>query len=133
MPTNPIAIMGIAPAGKAILTLAGVTSPASGMNGALQFAGLVNGLPAWSTDGTLTAGAGNVIVQYNGTAWTVTRSSDYSATKTSAATTPDGLTSWTVGTGTGSPTLTATALAAPSAIQATYTYAAPTAPVAIQA
>jgi hypothetical protein len=125
--------MGIAPSGKVIITLAGVTTPSSGINGDLQFAGLVLGLPAWSTNGTLTAGSGNVIVQYNGTAWTVTHSSTYSATKTSAATDPVGLTSWTVGTGAGSPTLTAKALVIPTEIQAEYVASTPTAPVAIQA
>ena len=132
MPTAPTPIAGNFPAGKQVLTLAGVSSPASGINGPLQFAGLLNGLPVWSTNGTQTAGAGNVIVSYNGTAWRVVHTTTYSASKTSSALTPDGLTTWTVGTGTGSPTLTAAAQAAPAAVQATHAYAAPTNPTAIQ-
>lgn len=127
-PAAPVPVFGNFPAGKQILTLAGVSDPASGINGDLWFAGLLNGLPAWSTNGSLVAGAGNVIVTYNGTAWTVTHASTYSATKTSAALTPDGLTSWTVGTGTGSPTLTAKALVAPAAVQAGGQPSAPSAP-----
>jgi len=74
-----------------------------------------------------------VIVSYDGSNWTVVHTTTYSATKASAATTPDGLTAWTVGTGSGSPTLTVTALAAPGQVVSTFYYAAPTAPVKIQA
>ena len=80
--------------------------------------GLILGLPAWSTDGTQTAGASNTIAEYTGTAWKVSRGSSYSATKTSAAATPDGLTSWTVGTGVGGPTIAAFAVPTPPVITA---------------
>jgi hypothetical protein len=130
-PAAPTPVFGNFPAGKQILTLAGVSDPASGINGDLWFAGLLNGLPAWSTNGSLVAGAGNVIASSNGTAWTVTHASTYSATKTSEALTPDGLTSWTVTTGTGSPTLVAKALDAPASVQAGGQPSAPSAPAVV--
>lgn len=108
------AVFEPAPSGKAMLTISGVTT--SGINGNVIYCGLILDKPAWSTDGTQTAGASNTIVEYTGTAWKVSRGSSYSATKTSAATTPDGLTTWTVGTGTGSPTIAAFAVAAPPVI-----------------
>lgn len=109
------AVFEPAPTGKAMLTISGVST--SGINGNVIYCGLIAGKPAWSTDGTQTAGASNTIVEYvSGTSWKVSRGSSYSATKVSAAATPDGLTSWTVGTGTGSPTIAAFAVAAPPVI-----------------
>jgi len=105
-----------APAGKQALTIASAVT--AGVNGVVFYAGLIQGQPCWSTNGTQTAGAGNVIVEYTGTAWKVSLSSSYSATKTSAATSPEGLTTWTVGTGSGSPTITAAAQTAPPVITA---------------
>lgn len=110
------AIFEPAPAGKGLLAISGVST--SGVNGQVVYAGLIQNRPAWSTNGTQTAGAANVIVEYTGTAWKVSLGSAYSATKTSGATTPDGLTAWTVGTGTGSPTLAAFTAATPPVVTA---------------
>lgn len=115
-PSAPGAVFEPAPAGKAMLTISGVTT--AGVNGNVIYCGLILGLPAWSSNGTQTAGAGNTIVEYTGTQWKTSRGSSYSATKTSAAATPDGLTAWTVGTGTGGPTIAAFAVATPPAITA---------------
>lgn len=119
-PGSPPAAAGAvyepAPAGKAVLTISSVTTEA--INGQVRYCGLIKSNPAWSTDGTQTAGASNTIVEHTGTAWKVARGSSYSATKTSAADTPDGLTSWTVGTGDGSPTIAASAAPTPPAITA---------------
>jgi hypothetical protein len=105
-----------APAGKSALVISGVST--SGVNGAVTYCGLILGKPAWSSDGTQTAGASNTIAEYTGTAWKVSRGASYSATKTSAAATPDGLTSWTVGTGSGSPVIAAFAVPTPPVITA---------------
>ena len=100
-----------------MLAISGVST--SGINGNVFYAGLIAGKPAWSTDGSQTAGAGNTIVEYiSGTSWKVSRGTSYSATKVSGAATPDGLTSWTVGTGTGSPGLAAAAAPTPNVITA---------------
>ena len=116
-PAAPGAIHENAPAGKSVLTISGVST--SGINGIVIYAGLIAGKPAWSTDGSQTVGASNTIVEYiSGTSWKVSRSTSYSATKVSAAAEPDGLTSWTVGTGTGSPALAATAAPTPPVITA---------------
>jgi len=115
-PSAAGAVFEPAPAGKAMLTISGVTT--SGVNGNVIYCGLILGKPAWSSDGTQTAGASNTIAEYTGTAWKVSRGSSYSATKTSAAATPDGLTSWTVGIGVGGPTIAAFAVATPPAITA---------------
>lgn len=113
-PSAAAVIYEAAPVGKSILTIGGVST--SGINGNVFYAGLIQGKAAWSTDGTQTAGASNTIVEHTGTAWKVSRGSSYTATKTSSASTPEGLTSWTVGTGTGSPTVAAASAAEPPAI-----------------
>lgn len=105
-----------APAGKAALTLSGITT--AGVNGLVVYCGLITGKPAWSSDGTQTAGASNTIVEHTGTAWKISRGTAYSATKTSAAADPAGLTAWTVGTGSGSPTVAAFSAPTPPAITA---------------
>lgn len=119
-PGSPPAAAGAvfepAPAGKSVLVISGVST--SGINGQVIYCGLIASKPAWSTDGTQTAGASNTIAEYTGTAWKVSRGSSYSATKTSAATSPDGLTSWTVGTGSGSPVIVALAVPTPPVITA---------------
>lgn len=116
-PSAPGAIYEKAPDGKAVLVISGVST--SGINGSVVYAGLIAGKPAWSTDGSQTAGAANTIVEYiSGTSWKVSRGSSYSATKVSAAASPDGLTTWTVGTGTGSPTIAAASAPTPPAITA---------------
>lgn len=115
-PAAPNAVFAPAPAGKATLVISGVAT--SGVNGSVIYCGLILGQPAWSSDGTQVAGAGNTIAEYTGTAWKVSRGSSYSATKTSAAASPDGLTSWTVGTGSGSPTIAAFAVPTPPVITA---------------
>jgi hypothetical protein len=100
-----------------MLVISGVTT--AGVNGNVIYCGLIAGRPAWSSNGTQTAGAANTIVEYiSGTSWKVSRGSSYSATKVSAAATPDGLTAWTVGTGTGSPGIAAFAVPTPPAITA---------------
>jgi hypothetical protein len=97
-----------------LLAISGVST--AGVNGQVVYAGLIQNRPAWSTNGTQTAGAANVIVEYIGTAWKVSLGSAYSATKISASATPDGLTSWIVGTGTGSPTVAAFTAGTPPAV-----------------
>jgi hypothetical protein len=116
-PAAARAVFEPAPAGKSTLIISGVST--AGINGRVIYCGLIANKPAWSTDGTQTAGASNTIVEYiSGTSWKVSRGSSYSATKVSAAAAPDGLTSWTVGTGTGSPTIAAFAVPTPPAITA---------------
>jgi hypothetical protein len=116
-PSAPGAIYEKAPDGKAVLAISGVST--SGINGSVIYCGLIAGKPAWSTNGTQTAGASNTIVEYiSGTSWKVSRGSSYSATKVSAAAAPDGLTAWTVGTGTGSPTIAAASAPTPPVITA---------------
>lgn len=109
-PASAGAIYEPAPAGKQVLNISGVST--GGANGPVIYAGLNDGKAAWSTDGTLVSGASNTIVKSDSGVWSVARGSSYSATKTSAAATPDGLTAWTVGTGTGSPSLAAATVSA---------------------
>jgi hypothetical protein len=114
-PAAPAQVFAPAPAGKAALVISGVTT--AGINGYLIYCGLIAGKPAWSTDGTQTAGDSNTIVEYiSGTSWKVSRASSYSATKVSAAATPDGLTAWTIGIGSGQPTIAALAVRNPPGI-----------------
>lgn len=103
-----------APAGKSVLLISGVTT--GGVNGYVHYAGRVNNYPAWSSNGSLTPGAANVIVTSNGgVAWGVTLNAGvtYLATKSSGATTPDGLTDWTVTPGLGSPVIAVATVQAP--------------------
>lgn len=104
------------PAGKAVLQISGTLT--SGVAGVVKYAGLNAGTPAWSTDGTLTAGASNVIVKKDAGVLSISLGSSYSATKTSDATDPVGLTGWTIGTGTGQPTVAAFATPIPPVITA---------------
>ena len=113
-PTAPRAVFAPAPAGKQSLVISGVTT--AGINGAVIYAGLQAEKAAWSTDGTLIPGSANTIVEHTGGAWKVSRGSSFSATKTSSAATPEGLTAWTVGTGTGSPVIAAGSVGAPPAV-----------------
>lgn len=104
-----------APSGKQTLVISG--SLTAGVAGTVVYAGLINGVPCWSTNGTQTAGAGNVIVEYTGTQWKISLSSSYAAVKTSASTSgPEGLTTWTVTPGTGSPTVAAGGVVAPPVV-----------------
>lgn len=106
-PAAPAAPFEPAPAGKNLLLISGVST--AGVNGYLRYAGRFNNYPAWSTDGTQVSGPANAILNYNGTTtWWLVMGSTYSVSKVSAAATPDGLTSWTIGLGTGSPVITAT-------------------------
>ena len=114
--SSPTPVFIPAPAGKQTLTITGATT--SGVNGTLRYAGSNAGKVAWSTDGTLTPGSSNVIMQYNGTQWVLSLGSTYSATKTSGADDPVGLATWTLGTGTGQPTVAAGSVAAPPIITA---------------
>lgn len=126
-PTAPGAIYEPAPVGKAVLAITGVAT--AGVNGSLIYAGLNDAKPAWSSDGTLTAGASNTICKSDAGTWSLSRGSAYAATKVSAAATPDGLTTWTVGTGSGSPILAAAAVAAAAVVfTAPAAGAAPAAP-----
>jgi hypothetical protein len=109
MPSAPVKIFAPAPAGLEALVISGVAT--SGVNGRLAYAGLKGGYPAWSSDGSQVAGAANAIAEYTGTQWKLSLGSAYSALKTSAAATPVALTSWTVGTGSGSPTVAAATVA----------------------
>jgi hypothetical protein len=117
-PAAPSAVFAPAPAGKAALAISGVAT--AGINGNVIYCGLINNKPAWSTDGSQTAGAANTIVESDngGTSWLVRRGTSYSAQKTSAAASPDGLTSWTVIIGSGSPTIAAFAVPTPPVITA---------------
>lgn len=109
------AVFEPSPEGKSVLTISGVST--SGINGSVIYCGLIAGKPAWSTDGTQEISVQNTLVQYiSGTTWNVLRSGIYSATKASAAATPDGLTAWTVGTGSGSPVIAAASAIAPPVI-----------------
>ena len=116
MPANPVIITSLAPTGLGILTLTGAST--AGVAGNVRYAGLILGAPAWSSDGSQTAGAANVIVEYTGTAWKVSLGAAYLATKTSGAADPTGLTAWTVTTGTGSPVVAAGVLSPPPIITA---------------
>lgn len=112
--TPPKQIYAPPPAGVETLSITGAVT--AGVNGVLKYAGLNNEKPAWSSDGTIVAGASNTICEYTGTAWKISRSSVYTALKTSAAANPVGLTTWTVTPGSGSPVVAASAVAAPSAV-----------------
>jgi hypothetical protein len=105
-----------APAGKAALVITGAST--GGVNGTVVYCGLVNGKPAWSNDASQTLSDTNTLVDYTGTQWRVRRGSVYTAVKTSAAATPDGLTTWTVSPGTGSPVIAALAAPNPAVITA---------------
>jgi hypothetical protein len=74
----------------------------AGVNGTLIPAGIYTGKPAWSTNGTLTAGAGNTILRYVIASWEISVSTTYWANKVSPDL-PFGLTGWAVSTGTGQP------------------------------
>ena len=104
-----------APAGKTTLVIASAVT--AGVNGTVIYAGLINGQPCWSTNGTQTAGAANVIVEYTGTQWKISLSSSYTALKTNASTSgPEGLTTWTVSPGSGSPTVAAAGPSTPPVV-----------------
>jgi len=109
MPTAPVKIYEPAPAGLEALVISGVAT--AGGNGRLVHAGLKGGYSPWSSDGSQVVGAANAIQEYTGTQWKLSLGSAYSALKTSAAASPVGLTSWTVGTGSGSPTVAAATVA----------------------
>jgi hypothetical protein len=116
-PSAAGAVYEPAPAGKACLVLSGILT--GGNNGTVRYCGLINGKPAWSTDGTQVLSATNMIVSYqSGTSWRVQLNTGaaYIATKVSAAAAPDGLTAWTVTPGTGSPVATAFAVGSPPVI-----------------
>jgi hypothetical protein len=94
------------------ITITGVAT--DGINGTLIYCGIVNGKPAWGTDGVLITGTGNpyyTLVSWgtDGDVWRVARQSIYSAVNLFAAATPAGLTGWTVATGSGQPVITASA------------------------
>ncbi len=94
------------------ITITGVAT--DGINGTLIYCGIVNGKPAWGTDGVLITGTGNpyyTLVSWgtDGDVWRVARKSIYSAINLFAAATPAGLTGWIVTTGSGQPVITASA------------------------
>lgn len=88
------------------ITISGVAT--SGINGDLVFAGFSGGYILWSTDGTSTPGGSNTILTRadSGATWATNRSGVFVATKSSSSLIPQGLTSWTVILGSGTPTLT---------------------------
>ena len=87
------------PEGKLVLNIALVTN-LGGVNGKLIYAGIFNGKPAWSSNGSTVDSATNTTMtwQANGN-WRLYRDLYYAATKASSANSPDGLTAWTVGAG----------------------------------
>ena len=114
-PSSPGAIYEPAPSGKQSLVISGTLT--AGVAGTVVYAGLINGVACWSTDGTQTAGADNVIVEYTGTQWKISLDAAYSATKTNASTSgPEGLTTWTIGTGTGQPAVAAAGVVSPPVV-----------------
>ena len=120
-PSAPGAAPGIfepAPAGKGVLLVSGVSTAL--VNGLFYYAGRNDNSPAWSRDGTLVHSTINPIIFETSGIWFVqlNNGSVYGATKTNAAATPEGLTSWLVSTGTGQPTIAVSALAVPAAITA---------------
>ena len=117
-PAAPSAVFAPAPAGKAVLVISGVAT--AGINGFVIYCGLINNKPAWSSDGTQTPGASNTIVQSGdlGTVWTCSRDGVFGSNKVSSAATPDGLTSWTITLGSGSPVIAALAVPTPPVITA---------------
>lgn len=98
------------------LTLTSVVT--AGVNGTLVYCGLINGKPAWSSDGTQIAGVSNpsntrVSSGAAGDIWLVERGEIYAANKSSTAATPAGLTGWLVVLGSGQPVIAAS-ITAPS-------------------
>ena len=77
----------------------------AGINATLIPAGYTAGMQQWSTNGTAVSGAANTRLYYNGTSWRLERSGVYLATKTTTEGTPYGLTSWTITTGSGQPSI----------------------------
>lgn len=96
-----------APYGRDMFLIEGVTT--TGINGPMFYCGRIDGYPAWSRDGSPVTSALNVILSYiSGTTWRLMLSVGtlYTATKVSAAVSPDGLTGWAVSPGEGSPVIT---------------------------
>jgi hypothetical protein len=116
----------VTPGTKARMLISG-TTPAVGAT--LLHAVLGEGLYLWTSDGAASYGYGSILdanrtaVYSNGTMWYFWHWDsegvlDYTATKTSAATSPDGLTGWTVTLGSGSPTIAAAVSSAAQCIAA---------------
>lgn len=127
-----IALVGsaftITPSTKDQMVISGITTPTSA-NRTLLYAGIDpgSGSKMWTHDGTIPPvfPVGGAMLYATGGVWLyVSRSSgssttDYQATKTSAATWPDTLTAWTVTMGgVGSPTVTAATSTASQVITA---------------
>jgi hypothetical protein len=114
-PSAAGAVFAPAPTGKAMLTISGATP--AGVNGRVIFCGLINGQPAWSTDGTQTPGVANTIVDYAAGQWRITRSGSFAAVKTSASSVgPENLVLWTYTLGSGALVIAAFAVPTPPAI-----------------
>lgn len=102
------------------LTLTGVT-PAGVNGGLLVYCGMINGKPAWSSDGSQLAGIAypyntRVSSATNGTAWNIVLDTTYAAvnfTPAAAANTPENLAGWTVNVGSGQPVIVASSAAPP--------------------
>jgi hypothetical protein len=99
---------------QSTLNIAGVTSPASGVNTNVVGTTWSNSRESWSKNGLTATTAGNTIVSHSsagGGTWTITHYTadnviGYQATKVSTANTPVGLTGWTIVTGSGQPVIT---------------------------
>lgn len=119
-PSDAVRVFEPAPAGKGTLLISGVST--AGVNGYVQYIGIVNGLPAWSRDGTMQQLDGiNVILYGLAGFWYLARDAytPYAAIRAiGVSPTPDaaGGGSWGVTTGSGVPTLTASAAPPPPAI-----------------
>ncbi len=113
---NTYAEVIVTPSTTGRMVVASVTSPSTGVNGTLLYAGNAAGTEVFSSDGVLSTlsitGQARAVCFLNGTtatlrAWDASGTVVYSATKATSAMVPSGLTGWTVATGTGSPTITA--------------------------
>jgi len=115
--TTTTAVVGnaitVTPGTKARMVVSGVTT--AGVNGVFTASGVYNGKPFYTT-GTTTgedflpgSPPPESVLYWSGGKWGLEgpSGSGYWAVVTSAAAYPDGLTGWTVGGGTGTPTVTA--------------------------
>ena len=116
----------ITPGDSARMILSGSMSPAPPAS-ILPYAGVVGGMAMWSSDGStliLIGTPARAIIYYNTdrwyAKWGVSGAWTYVAYKVSSATSPAGLTGWTVTTGTTSPTVTAAASDANQATNACF-------------
>ena len=105
----------ITPSTTGRMVTTAISSPTAA-NTTLLYAGNAGGTEVFASDGVLSTlsvtGQARVVCYLTGStstlrAWDTSGTVIYSATKTTTAMVPSGLTGWTVATGTGSPTITA--------------------------